>query len=99
MVQQNIPSYCNLISITSLFRFMFYMLCRKLVFHPNGNKSKNRVGKHVSVYQIIANATPLAPTGWEVDVGFRLFMLDHNNEDYFVLQGLFLHLPNFFFYT
>ncbi|KAH0784235.1 hypothetical protein KY290_003833 [Solanum tuberosum] len=58
----------------------------KLVFHPNGNKSKNKAGKHVSVYLMMADATSLAPAGWEVHVGFQLFLLDHNNDNYLVLQ-------------
>ncbi|KAM3339016.1 hypothetical protein P3S68_031102 [Capsicum galapagoense] len=58
----------------------------KLVFHPNGNKNKNKAGKHVSVYLMMAEATSIAPAGWEVHAVFRLFLLDHNNDNNLVLQ-------------
>ncbi|KAJ8573981.1 hypothetical protein K7X08_010492 [Anisodus acutangulus] len=58
----------------------------KLVFHPNGNKNKNKAGKHVSVYLMMAKATSLAPAGWEVHAVFRLFLLDQNNDNDLVLQ-------------
>ncbi|XP_027769587.1 uncharacterized protein LOC107022136 [Solanum pennellii] len=35
----------------------------------------------------MADATSLAPAGWEVHVGFRLFLLDHNNDNYLVFQA------------
>ncbi|XP_060186753.1 protein RESTRICTED TEV MOVEMENT 3-like [Lycium barbarum] len=58
----------------------------KLVFHPNGNKNKNKAGNHVSVYLMMADATSLAPAGWEVHAAFRLYLLDQNNDNYLVLQ-------------
>ncbi|KAJ8528911.1 hypothetical protein K7X08_030651 [Anisodus acutangulus] len=58
----------------------------KLVFHPNGNENKNKAGKHVSVYLMMAEAISLAPAGWEVHAVFRLFLHDQNNDNYLVLQ-------------
>ncbi|XP_021808276.1 ubiquitin carboxyl-terminal hydrolase 12-like, partial [Prunus avium] len=48
----------------------------KLVFYPNGNKSRN-VKEHISLYLVLAGAN--APqTRWEVHDAFRLFLLDQN---------------------
>ncbi|KAM2541733.1 hypothetical protein TB2_021262 [Malus domestica] len=56
----------------------------KLVFYPNGNKSRN-VKDHISLYLVMSRAT--APqTSSEVSAVFRLFILDQNNSNYFVLQ-------------
>ncbi|KAM1066228.1 hypothetical protein ACFX13_021988 [Malus domestica] len=56
----------------------------KLVFYPNGNKSRN-VKEHISLYLVMSRAT--APqTSSEVSAVFRLFILDQNNGNYFVLQ-------------
>ncbi|CAL8991019.1 unnamed protein product, partial [Prunus brigantina] len=56
----------------------------KLVFYPNGNKSKN-VKEHISLYLVLAGAN--APkTCWEVHASFRLFLLDQNTGMYFALQ-------------
>ncbi|XP_059315410.1 uncharacterized protein LOC132066022 [Lycium ferocissimum] len=48
------------------------IIFRSLVFHPNGNKNKNKAGNYVSVYLMMAEATSLAPAGWEVHAAFRL---------------------------
>ncbi|XP_068328034.1 uncharacterized protein [Pyrus communis] len=56
----------------------------KLVFYPNGNKNRN-VKEHVSLYLVMSGAT--APQiSSEVYAVFRLFILDQNNGNYFVLQ-------------
>ncbi|KAM1304093.1 hypothetical protein ACFX11_021891 [Malus domestica] len=56
----------------------------KLVFYPNGNKNKN-VKEHISLYLVMSGAT--APQiSSEVYAVFRLFILDQNNGNYFVLQ-------------
>ncbi|CAB4262441.1 unnamed protein product [Prunus armeniaca] len=56
----------------------------KLVFYPNGNKSRN-VKEHISLYLVLAGAN--APkTCWEVHAAFRLFLLDQNTGMYFALQ-------------
>ncbi|KAK4380162.1 hypothetical protein RND71_002024 [Anisodus tanguticus] len=47
----------------------------KLVFHPNGNKNKNKAGKHVSVYLMMAEAISLAPACWEVHAVFGSFCM------------------------
>ncbi|XP_008390390.2 uncharacterized protein [Malus domestica] len=56
----------------------------KLVFYPNGNKNRN-VKEHISLYLVMSGAT--APhISSEVYAVFRLFILDQNNGNYFVLQ-------------
>ncbi|CAB4293035.1 unnamed protein product [Prunus armeniaca] len=56
----------------------------KLVFYPNGNKSRN-VKDHISLYLVMsgANATHISR---EVYAVFRLFLLDQNKGNYLVLQ-------------
>ncbi|KAK2650733.1 hypothetical protein Ddye_018222 [Dipteronia dyeriana] len=50
---------------------------RKLVLHPNGNKSKN-VKDHLSLYLAMSNTSSLR-LGWEVYAVFRVFfLLDQN---------------------
>ncbi|XP_073266965.1 uncharacterized protein [Populus alba] len=59
----------------------------KLVLYPNGNKSNN-VKDHISLYLAMVDASSL-PRGWEVNVIFRLFLLDQNKDSYLVIQGMF----------
>lgn len=66
--------------------------CRKLILHPNGNKSK-KVEDHISVYLAMADASSL-PTGWEVHAVFRLFLLDQNQDNYLIAQGVY----NYYYY-
>ncbi|KAH8501885.1 hypothetical protein H0E87_016600 [Populus deltoides] len=56
----------------------------KLVLYPNGNKSNN-VKDHISLYLAMVDASSL-PRGWEVNVIFRLFLLDQNKDSYLVIQ-------------
>lgn len=58
---------------------------RKLVFYPNGNKSKN-VKDHISLYLVIAGANT-SQIFWGVHAVFRLFLLDQNTGNYLVFQG------------
>ncbi|KAM5568594.1 MATH domain and coiled-coil domain-containing protein [Rosa sericea] len=59
----------------------------KLVLYPNGNMRRN-VGDHISIYLVIAGTDSL-PTGWEVYVDFRLFLLDQNKRVYSVFEDAF----------
>ncbi|TKY68371.1 MATH domain and coiled-coil domain-containing protein [Spatholobus suberectus] len=59
----------------------------KLVLYPNGNKSKN-VKDHVSLYLALHGASALY-SDTEIDVNFRLFLLDQNNGNYLVIQDAF----------
>ncbi|KAG6764968.1 hypothetical protein POTOM_028982 [Populus tomentosa] len=59
----------------------------KLVLYPNGNTSNN-VKDSISLYLAMVDAGSL-PRGWEVNVIFRLFLLDQNNNSYLVIQGMF----------
>ncbi|KAK9934086.1 hypothetical protein M0R45_021243 [Rubus argutus] len=56
----------------------------KLVFYPNGNKSKN-VKDHISLYLVIAGANT-SQIFWGVHAVFRLFLLDQNTGNYLVFQ-------------
>lgn len=56
----------------------------KLVMYPSGNKSKN-VKDHISLYLALEESSSLHP-GWEIYVNFKLFLYDHNNDNYLVLQ-------------
>ncbi|KAJ4715213.1 Ubiquitin carboxyl-terminal hydrolase 12 [Melia azedarach] len=56
----------------------------KLVLYPSGNKRKN-VKDHISLYLSIAD-TSLFSFGWEVYVVYRLFLFDHNQDKYLILQ-------------
>ncbi|XP_058730126.1 MATH domain and coiled-coil domain-containing protein At3g58220 [Vicia villosa] len=56
----------------------------KLVLHPSGNKSKN-VRDHISLYLVLEESSSLHP-GWEIYVNFKLFLFDHNNDNYLVVQ-------------
>lgn len=62
--------------------------------YPSGNKSKN-VKDHISLYLALEESSSLHP-GWEIYVNFKLFLYDHNNDNYLVLQGT---LPFFFFFN
>ncbi|KAJ6901444.1 hypothetical protein NC651_019266 [Populus alba x Populus x berolinensis] len=57
----------------------------KLVLYPNGNKSNN-VKDSISLYLAMVDAGSL-PRGWEVNVIFRLFLLDQNKNSYLVIQA------------
>ncbi|KAJ6910137.1 hypothetical protein NC652_020974 [Populus alba x Populus x berolinensis] len=59
----------------------------KLVLYPNGNK-RNNVKDAISLYLAMVDASSL-PRGWEVNVIFRLFLLDQNKDSYLVIQGMF----------
>ncbi|XP_031391066.1 uncharacterized protein LOC116203472 [Punica granatum] len=56
----------------------------KMILHPNGNKTKN-VKDHVSVYLSMAETSSL-PSSWEVYAVIRLFLLDQNKDNYFIVQ-------------
>ncbi|XP_019180330.1 PREDICTED: uncharacterized protein LOC109175518 [Ipomoea nil] len=56
----------------------------KLIFYPNGNERK-RVTDHISMHLAVADTAGFQP-GWEVHAVFRLFLLDQNNDTYFVVQ-------------
>nr|GMD79180.1 ubiquitin carboxyl-terminal hydrolase 13-like [Ipomoea batatas] len=53
----------------------------KLIFYPNGNRVKD----HISMHLAVADTGGFQP-GWEVHAVFRLFLLDQNNDTYFVVQ-------------
>ncbi|KAL9365888.1 hypothetical protein Peur_043761 [Populus x canadensis] len=57
----------------------------KLVLYPYGNKSNN-VKDYISLYLAMVDASSL-PRGWEVNVIFRLFLLDQNKDSYLVIQA------------
>ncbi|XP_076897664.1 ubiquitin C-terminal hydrolase 12-like [Bidens hawaiensis] len=61
----------------------------KLVIHPNGDKSKN-VGEFLSAYVAMADSNSLPP-GWEVYATCRIFLLDQNNDNYIILEGIRFH--------
>jgi hypothetical protein len=65
----------------------YICIARKLVLYPNGNKSKN-VKDYISLYLEMVDASSL-PLGLEVNVIFRLFLLDQNKDSYLVIQGMF----------
>ncbi|PRQ51307.1 hypothetical protein RchiOBHm_Chr2g0142941 [Rosa chinensis] len=71
----------------ALYCYNFPFSLRKLVLHPKGNKCQG-VTDHASLYLAIVGADSL-PTGWEVYVNFRLFLLDQTSRaTYLVPQGL-----------
>ncbi|KAJ6287701.1 hypothetical protein OIU78_000006 [Salix suchowensis] len=57
----------------------------KLVLYPNGNKSRN-VKDYISLYLAMVDTSSLPP-GWEVNVIFRLFLLDQITDSYLVIQA------------
>ncbi|XP_040369438.1 uncharacterized protein LOC121051297 [Rosa chinensis] len=70
----------------ALYCYNFPFSLRKLVLHPKGNKCQG-VTDHASLYLAIVGADSL-PTGWEVYVNFRLFLLDQTSRaTYLVPQG------------
>ncbi|XP_045789204.1 BTB/POZ and MATH domain-containing protein 1-like [Trifolium pratense] len=56
----------------------------KLVLYPSG-KSKRSSKDHVSLYLAIVNTENLS-RGWEVNVNFKLFVLDQYNNNYLTIQ-------------
>jgi hypothetical protein len=68
-----------------------FMPYRKLVLYPNGNKNRN-VKDHISLYLALDESSSLHP-GWEIYVNFRLFLFDHNNDNYLVVQGIYNFYP------
>ncbi|KAJ4958025.1 hypothetical protein NE237_025136 [Protea cynaroides] len=56
----------------------------KLSLYPNGNKTKNEKD-HLSLYLAIAD-TKTIPHGWEVNVIFRLCLLDQIRDNYLMVQ-------------
>ncbi|KAG5632029.1 hypothetical protein H5410_003746 [Solanum commersonii] len=70
--------------------------------HPSQKRplliTQSKFSKHVSVYLMMADATSLAPAGWEVHVGFRLFLLDHNNDNYLEKESSLLNYNNRYIY-
>ncbi|KAK9146445.1 hypothetical protein Sjap_006348 [Stephania japonica] len=56
----------------------------KLAFFPNGNSKKN-VKDHISVYLILADTSSLS-LGWEVNVMFKLFLLDQIRDQYLTIE-------------
>lgn len=69
------------------------MLHRKLVLYPSGNKNKN-VKDHISLYLVLEESSSLQP-GWEIYVNFKLFLFDHNNDNYLVVQGICFSMKNY----
>ncbi|WJX25497.1 hypothetical protein P8452_14531 [Trifolium repens] len=56
----------------------------KLVLYPSGN-SKRSGQSHVSLYLAIVNTERLS-CGWEVNVNFKMFVLDQYNNNYLTIQ-------------
>lgn len=54
--------------------------------YPNGNKDKG-ITDHISLYLAITQVESLLP-GWEIRATFRLFLLDQNEDNYFILEGM-----------
>ncbi|KAJ7980459.1 MATH domain-containing protein [Quillaja saponaria] len=55
---------------------------RKLVLYPNGNNSR-KVKNHISLYLALARSNR---SGWDVHATFRLFLLDQNRYNYFMVE-------------
>ncbi|CAA2972127.1 RESTRICTED TEV MOVEMENT 3-like [Olea europaea subsp. europaea] len=58
----------------------------KLLVYPNGNKDKG-ITDHISLYLAITQVESLLP-GWEIRATFRLFLLDQNEDNYFILEDI-----------
>ncbi|KAK2358814.1 TRAF family protein [Trifolium repens] len=56
----------------------------KLVLYPTGHSKRGGNG-HVSLYLAIVNTEKLS-RGWEVNVNFKLFVLDQYNNNYLTIQ-------------
>ncbi|KAJ7980458.1 Ubiquitin carboxyl-terminal hydrolase 12 [Quillaja saponaria] len=54
----------------------------KLVLYPNGNK-RRKVENHISLYLALARSNR---SGWDVHATFRLFLLDQNRYNYFMVE-------------
>lgn len=62
----------------------FYIF-RRLCLYPKGNKKSNGEG-YMSLYLQISDTENL-PLDWKVTVNFKLFALNHINEEYLTVQG------------
>ncbi|XP_059664583.1 MATH domain and coiled-coil domain-containing protein At3g58250-like [Cornus florida] len=58
----------------------------KLSLYPSGDKERNGKG-HISLYLVIAETNAL-PIGWEVNVNFKLFVLDQIQDKYMTIQDV-----------
>ncbi|KAK9146443.1 hypothetical protein Sjap_006346 [Stephania japonica] len=56
----------------------------KLSLFPDGNKKKS-VKDHISLYLVIADTSSLS-FGWEVNVSFKLFLLDQIRDQYLTIE-------------
>ncbi|KAH7522736.1 hypothetical protein FEM48_Zijuj07G0170100 [Ziziphus jujuba var. spinosa] len=56
----------------------------RLSFYPNG---KNNGNDYISLYLEIAE-TDIYPSGWEVNVNFKLFVYDQIRDKYLTIQGV-----------
>ncbi|KAL8101547.1 MATH domain and coiled-coil domain-containing protein At3g58370-like [Apium graveolens] len=56
----------------------------RLIVYPNGNKKRGG-GDHISLYLATENTDSL-PLGWEAKVTYKMFVFDHNRDQYLTIQ-------------
>lgn len=66
--------------------YALFIVRRKLVLYPNGDKSRNGDG-YISLYLVIADTTGFPP-GWEINAIFKLFVYDQLQDKYLTIGGM-----------
>ncbi|KAK9006677.1 hypothetical protein V6N11_019011 [Hibiscus sabdariffa] len=68
----------------------------RLVLYPNGNKRSNGSG-HISLYlEICMEETADLSLDWEVDVDFKLFVLDQIRDQYLAIKDMEVPVTRFY---
>uniref|UniRef100_A0A6N2L163 MATH domain-containing protein n=1 Tax=Salix viminalis TaxID=40686 RepID=A0A6N2L163_SALVM len=62
---------------------VLFIVRRKLVLYPNGDKSRNGDG-YISLYLVMADTTGFSP-GWEINAIFKLFVHDQLQDKYLTI--------------
>lgn len=91
MVRVNDSLNCRIVLKFDSLTFCFDLLClRRLSLYPNGCKDRNGNG-HISLYLRILETKTFSPN-WEINVNFKLFVLDQIRDKYLTIQGIHLSI-------
>ena len=63
-----------------------FIVRRKLVLYPNGDKSRNGDG-YISLYLVMADTAGFSP-GWEINAIFKFFVFDQLQDKYLTIGGI-----------
>ncbi|KAJ6420754.1 hypothetical protein OIU84_028169 [Salix udensis] len=63
--------------------YALFIVRRKLVLYPNGDKSRNGDG-YISLYLVMADTTGFPP-GWEINAIFKFFVFDQLQDKYLTI--------------